>query len=75
MSKGLALIAAALLFASGLSLSPTAAAAMACAKGYHLDAHGHCQPNNPSPPRHDCPPHFYAHVAPNGKGYRCKSYP
>jgi hypothetical protein len=30
---------------------------------YHLDADGRRLPNHSAPPRHHCPPNYFAHVA------------
>jgi hypothetical protein len=75
MTKGRVLIAAIAALACGVMFAPGGLQAMTCAGGYHVDAHGHCQPNNPLPPLRPCPPGFYPHSAPTWKGYRCKNYP
>lgn len=73
MTKILAIpIAAAMLLAVFVA-GPAEAAV--CLNGYHADANGHCQPNNPLPQRHICPQGYYSHPANNRRGYRCKSYP
>jgi hypothetical protein len=75
MIKGWVLSAATVALICGVVSAPGAAQPVACAGGYHLDAHGHCQPNNPLPPHRYCPPGLYPHSAPTSKGYRCKHYP
>lgn len=68
-------VAAATALAAAFLASPASAAPKTCLANYHLDANGHCQPNNPLPQRHICPQGYWAHSAPNRKGYRCKPYP
>jgi len=75
MTKTLAISAAAGVWLAVFAASPAAAATKTCLKSYHLDAQGHCQPNNPIPQREICPKGYYSHPAPNRKGYRCKPYP
>jgi hypothetical protein len=73
MTKTLGISAAAGLLLAIAAASP--AAAKTCLSSYHLDANGHCQPNNPIPAREICPKGYYGHPASNRKGYRCKPYP
>jgi hypothetical protein len=75
MTKFWMLSAGAAILAVGFLFAPGAAQAKVCLAGYHNDANGHCQPNHPIPPREICPKGYYAHSAPDRKGYRCKSYP
>jgi hypothetical protein len=55
-----------------LGPAPAAMAApVACAAQYHLDANGHCQPNNPYM-HNPCPAGTEPRRAGNRKGYICK---
>ena len=71
-------VSAALLFASlvgGLiAASPTHAAMIACASGYHADARGNCQPDRGYVDSR-CQDGFLATPSPDPNGYRCVPIP
>ena len=47
-----------------------------CAGGYHPDARGNCQPNNPQPNLQPCPEGYLATPFPSwGNSYKCVPIP
>jgi hypothetical protein len=73
MTKVWVLAAAMGVLLGGGVLAPDAAQARTCFSGFHLDAHGRCQRNQPLPPRHACPPgHFADTNTRRRRGYNCR---